>query len=94
MSMGRGVGRVLCGGGDGGGRAWTPAIDIRNDTCALEKRTSGEKLPLRVGEHASEPRRTQLVDDQLDGHDTGFQFTLVSRSRSEYSIDSRRGHNH
>ena len=26
------------------------AIDIRNDTCALEKCTSDEKLPLRVGE--------------------------------------------
>jgi len=77
MSRGRGVGRVLCGGGDE--IIWL-SIDIRNGTCALEKHTSDDKLPLRGGEHASEPRRPQLgiglsntlVDGQLDGHDAGF----------------------
>jgi len=51
MSRGRGVGRVLCGGGD---EIIRLSIDIRNGTCALEKHTSDDKLPLRGGEHAEE----------------------------------------
>jgi len=56
MSRGRGVGRVLCGGGD---EIIRLSIDIRNGTCALEKHTSDDKLPLRGGEHAKETSATQ-----------------------------------
>jgi len=104
MSMGRGVGRVLCGGGDGGGRDYT-AVTFTSDRY--------QKRHLRLGEtherreiasasrlvNASEPRRSMSVCIGLlntpDGH--GFassSFTLVSGPRSEYLIDSRRGHNH
>jgi len=52
MSMGRGVGRVLCGGGDGGGRDYT-AVTFTSDRYQKRhlrlgeerKSTSGDKCP-------------------------------------------------